>query len=501
MDKPVSQAKNKNYLGIADIDYEIIGEPERAKEVLASFSNDYVYALDFETTELTPEEGIVRITTVWNESVAYVFDHMFCGSFESLCKHFIGPTYIVMNAGFELKWFDAFCYGEVECWDVNIMRRSVMGGGYPNSLADLCKFDLKIDLDKTFQVGGWDDPRLTDHQYRYAAYDGYVTWELFRIWNDRMDDDHWNGFHVVNDCWRGNIEMERTGLRLDSAYHMSVIKRWMLKRDTAMRYVRKYTDEETLANIASNKQIGEFLKVTLDEQSIAHWPVTGKLKQLKITRATLTTAANRAPYPLNRWMAAVVIVRFHNKYLSTYGIDLVNMQNRLGKVRYRLNVAQAITGRYSSSAINVQNLPRAPYVRRSFLPPRKVDRLVLADYSGIEVRVAAEISGDETLKQDCIYGNVHGTGAALIQKIPEDDFLGVLEDKSHKLNARYRNWRQDAKVFTFRLLYGAGVGALANSLRSTDKIAHEAVTRWAERYPQAYNIRYTHFDQINHDGC
>ena len=41
---------------------------------------------------------------------------------------------------------------------------------------------------------------------------------------------------------------------------------------------------------------------------------------------------------------------------------------------------------------------------------------------------------------------------------------------------------------------------MANSLRSTDKIAHEAVTRWAERYPKAYNIRYTHFDQINHDG-
>ena len=91
--------------------------------------------------------------------------------------------------------------------------------------------------------------------------------------------------------------------------------------------------------------------------------------------------------------------------------------------------------------------------------------MILADYSGIEVRVLAEISGDEQLKHDCIYGNVHGEGAALINNLDPDEFMAVLDDKSHRYFYRYKELRNNAKVFTFRLTYGAGLGGLSLSLK------------------------------------
>ena len=126
--------------------------------------------------------------------------------------------------------------------------------------------------------------------------------------------------------------------------------------------------------------------------------------------------------------------------------------------------------------------------------------MVLADYSGIEVRTLAELSGDEQLIHDTIFGNVHGEGAALIQGIDPEEYMAVLADDGHKYYYRFKEWRNQAKVFTFRLTYGAGLGALSLSLKKGIKETQEALEKWATRYPKAYNYRFNMQEHMNHDG-
>ena len=479
-----------------DCGFETIMEPTRAKEALAQATaknsdGTYKYphiALDFETTSLRPSDGYVRLTVLKTDDFHYVFDHAFCGSFESLCPLFIGPAYIAFYHQFEMRWFDEYCYREATIYDVGIMKKVVRGGG-TYGLAQMARYDLKVYMSKDLQMSGWDRPTLSRAQYEYNAYDGEVTWDLFKLWFSKMNAGHWRGFHNINDAARGNMEMEDTGMLLDVENHQKLVDMWELNRATAEWYLRKHTDESVITNLGSNKQVGEFLKTVYDKATIAAWPKTAKTEAMQIDKAALVTAANRSPYPLNRWLAALVIYRYYAKYLSTYGDTLLFKQRDDGKITYRLNLAAAKTTRYSSSKINIQNVPRKTAVRRSFKAAVPGNNIIVADYSGIEVRTIAELSGDKQLIRDTIYGNVHATGASLINNIHEDDFLEVLADKDHKLNAKYRGYRQVAKVFTFRLIYGAGVGALANSLHSTDEYAQEAVNAWAAKYPRAYGYR------------
>ena len=130
--------------------------------------------------------------------------------------------------------------------------------------------------------------------------------------------------------------------------------------------------------------------------------------------------------------------------------------------------------------------------------------MVLADYSGIEIRVLAELSGDPQLLEDTIYGDVHAASAS---QNYEHDYQYVLDVLKSKGEGGYANifpilkeQRSKAKGFTFQLLYGAGAGALSDVLRCTFDEAQEAIQKWAARYPRAYNYRQLMFDAMNVDG-
>jgi len=124
----------------------------------------------------------------------------------------------------------------------------------------------------------------------------------------------------------------------------------------------------------------------------------------------------------------------------------------------------------------------------------------MADYSSIEVRVLAELSGDKQLLHDAIYGDVHSRSASAIFRIPYDNFIAVLGDSNHRLFAVYKDMRRRAKAFTFQLLYGAGGAALAIVLRCSDEEAFQAIDAWAATYPKAYKYRTLMFEEMNHSG-
>jgi DNA polymerase I-like protein with 3'-5' exonuclease and polymerase domains len=486
---------------------------------LHSLSIDDRRALDFETTSLFPwDGGVIRLTIITDDTGTVVIDHFKSLPFTDIADAIAMRKWAVYNAGFEGRWIDYHTEGgeydsAVDLLDVQFLRKAKMGGG-PSSLAIEAKKALKIDLDKAMQNSGWHQDVLSPEQKRYAAMDGVVTWAILQKWQAELSDGQIDGAFIMNDAWRGNVMMEMCGLQLDVTYHRKLLKLWTLKRDTAERYLRKFTPKSVINNLNSGAQVGKFIMSVLDDKSRAEWPLTGKKKEPATTREVLTVAANKAPYPFSRWLGALVVLNKMNKYISTYGEKLITKQEMSGKVSSRFNMAQAITCRYSSSDSNLQNIPNQPVVRRSFVTkdyPTSRDKIIIADYKSIEVRVLAEVSGDKMLLHDAIYGDVHSRSASAIFKIDFDEFTKVLKEKDPndetRLNSKYDNirplyksMRTRAKAFTFQLLYGAGFGALGIALRCSDEEAAHAVEAWAQTYPDAYHYRHVMFDHMERTG-
>jgi len=459
-------------------------------------------ALDFETTALSPLEGEIRLTTICNDDVHFIIDHFFLGKFEEYVELFKGKKWWVFNGKFEQRWLDYHDPSEhCTVLDVDFAKKAKMGGA-PSKLAWMAKSDLYISMDKTDQTSDWASPVLTQSQYDYAGFDGHVTWELKKHWWDNeLTDANKRGFKVFNDAIRGTIECEDTGLQLNFAYHAKTIARWEKKSATFYACARRFTPEKVIANLGSDHQLGKFLEAELHPDVLADWPRTAKTKKLQVDSKQLRALARRAPYPMSRWLAAVIGYRYYRKYLSTYGEKLLTKQALSGKITSRFNIAQAGTGRYSSSDDNLQNIPRKPYIRKAFYCPLGGGLVMpLADYKGIEVRVLAELSGDTQLLEDAVYGDVHSASASQIFGLDYDHVREVLENKSHPKYYEFKEKRSRGKGFTFQLTYGAGAGALSDVLRCSYDDAVKAISKWAERYPRAYNYRNTMFDMMMQSG-
>lgn len=493
--------------------YEYVTSEKRAWELLEGLDNS-IHALDFETTALHPSDGEVRLSSISGPgNHNFIIDHFYAGKFKTYADFMSERSWAVFNAMFEGMWIDEYaCEQKVDLLDVQFMRAAKMGGNPMMKLAVLAKWDLGITLVKDEQNSNWSNPVLSKSQLDYAILDAVATYHIWGKWNTELTAAQHHGFRVINDSWRGTLEMQDTGLYLDVPYHTGLVKWWEIKKETARKYLRKWTSNVDIPNLNSNQQISNFLKLEYDPQTIKNWPRTEKTKtdQLDLTRDTLKQAAFRSPYPINRWLAALIIYRKQSKYLSTYGEKLITSQKLMGKVRTRFNIARATTGRYSSSAHNLQNIPNSPIVRRSFVT--KIDEepsehgevvLIIADYSSIEVRVLAELAGDATLLYDAIYGDVHSRSASQIFRIDADYFYEVIhsdDPKYDNVRPQFSAMRRRAKAFTFQLLYGAGYGALAVALKCTDDEAIAAIEAWASVYPKAYHYRQIMFEEMMATG-
>jgi DNA polymerase I len=153
-------------------------------------------------------------------------------------------------------------------------------------------------------------------------------------------------------------------------------------------------------------------------------------------------------------------------------LDLVNPQS--GLIHTSFNQAVAATGRLSSSDPNLQNIPirseNGRLIRRAFVP-RDADNVFLsADYSQVELRLLAHLSGDQTLVDTFNSGgDVHRRTAALIAGVPEDEVSSEM---------RYR-----AKAINFGVIYGMGARALAKQIKVKVREASQFIDSYFRTYP------------------
>ena len=299
----------------------------------------------------------------------------------------------------------------------------------------------------------------------YAAEDADITLRLHRLLKPRLLAERRLAFYetIERPLVRVVAEMERAGIRVDRA-ELS-----RLSQDFALRLVELEQQIFALAghpfNIGSPKQLGEVL---FDELGLAGGR-KGKTGAYGTDAAVLEQLALTHDLP-----ARVLDWRQLAKLKSTYADALVEEINpKTGRVHTSFSLAGAITGRLSSTEPNLQNIPirteEGRKIRRAFVAePGHV--LLSADYSQIELRLAAHIADVGPLKEAFRAGaDIHALTASEVFGVPMDEMTGEI--------------RRRAKAINFGILYGMSAFGLAQRIQVPQAEAAEFIKAYFARFP------------------
>ena len=260
-------------------------------------------------------------------------------------------------------------------------------------------------------------------------------------------------------------DMELTGVRVDCE---ALARYGVLLNDHLVRLEKEIctiADEPTL-NINSSRQLGEVL---FGKLRITDKPKMTKTKQYSTDEEYLTGFAKEFPI-----VGKILEYRGVKKLLSTYVEALPKLVNRdTDRIHTSYNQAVTATGRLSSTNPNLQNIPirddLGKPIREAFVPSEG-NLLVAADYSQIELRLMAHLSGDKALIEAFMLGeDVHSaTAARLYGKTPSE----VTSDE-----------RRRAKTANFGIIYGISAFGLAQRLDIPNREAKELIESYFASYP------------------
>jgi DNA polymerase-1 len=305
-----------------------------------------------------------------------------------------------------------------------------------------------------------------DTATKYAAEDADVTLRLHEtLWPQLQADAGLKSIYadIERPLIRVLERMEYTGVRVDA----------QLLRQQSQELATKMAATEATAyaaaggpfNLGSPKQLQEVLYERL------HLPVLGKTPTGQPSTAEDVLEQLAESYDLPR---LVLEYRGLSKLKSTYTDKLPGeIDPSTGRIHTSYHQAVAATGRLSSSDPNLQNIPiRTPEgrrIRQAFVAPPGC-KLVAADYSQIELRIMAHLSGDEgLLAAFAAEQDIHRATAA--------EVFGV------GLDAVTADQRRSAKAINFGLIYGMSAFGLARQLGIERGEAQTYVNRYFERYP------------------
>ena len=322
-----------------------------------------------------------------------------------------------------------------------------------------------------------------DDAAHYAAEDADITWRLNAVLLPQLDAKQRELYEQVelpveHVLW----QMERTGVLIDKA---ELDKQ---SHELGSQILALENEAYQLAgqpfNLNSPKQLQEIL---FDKLAI---PTTGLKKTasggISTNEAVLEKLAPNYDLP-----NIILQNRSLTKLKSTYTDKLPQLiRADTGRVHTTYAQAVAITGRLASNNPNLQNIPirtaEGRRVRQAFIAPAG-HKIISADYSQVELRIMAHLSGDATLIDAFNKGeDVHKrTAAEVFHVAPED------------VSSEQRRY---AKTINFGLIYGMGQYGLANNLEISPAEAQEFINRYFARYPAVAEYMQAAKDRAHEQG-
>jgi DNA polymerase-1 len=282
----------------------------------------------------------------------------------------------------------------------------------------------------------------------YAGEDADITLQLKQVFLPKLKEKEVEKvFHQVdNPLVKVLTDMEYEGVAID----VNFLKEYSVELEKQARIAEEsvYRQAGVRFNLASPKQLGEVLFEKLQLDPKAKKTKTG---QYATGEDVLLKLANQNPI-----VSDILAFRELTKLKSTYVDALPLLINRrTGRVHTNYGQAIAVTGRLSSNNPNLQNIPvrteRGKEIRKAFIPRDKDHLLISADYSQIELRIVAAISGDPNMCEAFRQGkDIHTATAAKVYGVEEST---VTKEQRYK-----------AKSVNFGIIYGQGAFGLADNL-------------------------------------
>jgi DNA polymerase-1 len=301
----------------------------------------------------------------------------------------------------------------------------------------------------------------------YAAEDADITLQLKDVFLPQLKEKDVEAvfYEVENPLVSVLADMEYEGVRIDVPFLLNYSKE--LEREAKQNEEAVYMGVGVRFNLASPRQLGEVLfdKLKLDPKA-----KKTKTGQYATGEDVLLKLAHTNPI-----VAEILAFRELTKLKSTYVDALPLLINKkTGRVHTTYGQAVAVTGRLASNNPNLQNIPvrtdRGKEIRKAFIPRDDKHVLLSADYSQIELRIVAAISGDPNMCEAFRKGtDIHTATAALVYNVAENDVT--------------KEMRYKAKSVNFGIIYGQSAPGLANNLGISRTEATEIINNYKKQFP------------------
>ncbi len=302
----------------------------------------------------------------------------------------------------------------------------------------------------------------------YAGEDADITLQLKNIFVPLLKSKEVEKVfnEVENPLVKVLVDMEFEGIRVDEEFLNDYSK--LLEKDAKTAEESVYKQAGVRFNLASPKQLGEVLFDKLKLDPSAKKTKTGQYQTGEDVLLKLAAKGHQI-------VDDILAFRELTKLKSTYVDALPLMINKkTGRVHTSYAQAVAVTGRLSSNNPNLQNIPvrteRGREIRKAFIPRDSKHILLSADYSQIELRVVAAISGDKNMCAAFTKGtDIHTVTAARVYNVPENEVT--------------KEMRYKAKSVNFGIIYGQGAFGLADNLGISRAEAKEIIDNYKKEFP------------------
>jgi DNA polymerase I-like protein with 3'-5' exonuclease and polymerase domains len=471
--------------------YQVIKTEEELRKAVESLSAQQAIGLDTETTELDPYFGRMRLIQLATPAGVHIID---LDAFQNgdlkkttalaPLRHLLSarrPIKIAHNAKFDAKFIKHSLGADLGGIFDTLLASQLIGAGdieERHGLDTVASRYLNESVDKTERLSNWNF-ELSEAQLEYAARDAAVMIPLREKLIERIRADSLiECAQLEFECVMTVADMELTGFYMHK-------DRWLEQLAIVEKRRAELADELQDVLAEESNQGTLFGGPQRDEINLdSHQQLTQALERLGIPVPDSTRNWKLQPlaaeYPV---VATLLEYRTVQKALTSYGQNMIELINpTTGRLHADFRQIGAPTGRFSCTNPNIQQVPHAVEYRRCFSGHPEGRRLVIADYSQIELRILAEFSGDKGFISAFNSGaDLHRVTAAEVFNVSIDQVSREQRDFAKRLNfgVVYGIGAQ-----RFSLMTGSTVGEAENILRKyfatyrgLDTYLHEAANR------------------------
>ena len=483
-DKEANESNFSNLTSLKDLsyDYQLIDTEDKRKDFIQIIKTKDFFSLDTETTDIDPinaqlvgmsfsyaENQAFYVPVPANQTEASKIVNEFKEVFENEQTLKIGQNikYDILalsNYGIKVKgpMFDTMIAHYVMQPE---LRHNM------DYLAEIYLHYRTISIEELIGPKGKGQKNMRDlsHEevYLYACEDADVTLKLKNVLEKELETSGASKlfYEIEMPLVPVLAYMEKNGVRIDT----NALKETSQHFTQRMNQIEQdiYLLAGTEFNVSSPKQVGEIL---FDRLKIIEKAKKTKTGQYVTSEDTLEGLRHKHDI-----VGKILDYRGLKKLLSTYIDTLPLLINpKTGRIHTSFNQTVTATGRLSSSNPNLQNIPirneDGKEIRKAFIPEEGC-KFFSADYSQIELRIMAHLSGDHNMIEAFREGNdIHAATASKIFKIGIDDVT--------------REQRSKAKTANFGIIYGISVFGLAERMNVPRSEAKELIDGYFQTYPQ-----------------